>query len=286
MNRSTAAFIIAFLFHILLLLLFFILLHFIPIHQHFPPKEHKIKISLRNFHPSKPLKRIKKHNYGKKKQLKQPLTPPPMPKGSQLKKIIKQKYIQHKFKTIKIVHKKIKKIRNTVKKTQRVIIKQQKIKTINVINKQNNNNHSILYSFLKTPVSSKLYKKANRYTNQTSQVVQNIKKLYGETFGKLSAGEQKYILNNEQIMRRITQQILNRVGSVNIPNNLHVTTFNIVQFYLHPNGNMTDFKFIKKSNYYILDETTKETIQYAYSKYPLPAQTTLIRYRVNFFLQQ
>ena len=86
-------------------------------------------------------------------------------------------------------------------------------------------------------------------------------------------------------MRRITQEILNRVGRVNIPDDLRVNSTNVIEFYLHPNGDMTDFKFLKNSNYYILDDTTKETIEYAYSKYPRPQQKTLIRYKVYYNLR-
>ena len=86
-------------------------------------------------------------------------------------------------------------------------------------------------------------------------------------------------------MRRITQQVLNRVGRVNIPNDLRVNRINVIEFYLHPNGDMTDFRFLKKSGFYILDDTTKETIEYAYSKYPRPEQKTLIRYKVGYYLR-
>ena len=85
-------------------------------------------------------------------------------------------------------------------------------------------------------------------------------------------------------MRRITQEILNRVASVNLTKDLNVNRVNIIEFYLHPNGDMTDFKFLEKSGYYILDKTTQETIEYAYSKYPPVSEKTLIRYNVFYNL--
>ncbi len=306
MNRSLAAFLIALLFHILIILLFLILLFFIPSHL-LPIKskqEHKIQISLKNYHFKK---YIKKKTFGRKKFTKPTLQAPPMPKGSQLKKIIKHKYarpIVHKKVIVhkkNIVHKKIvtpKKIHILKKTITSPIVIHKPVKSKHILHlsskpihkvishETNTSQHAKLFAFLSTPAKIEQQSSIKKQNNQpNSQIQQNIKKLYGETFGKLSPGEQKYILNNTEIMRRITQQILNRVGSVNIPNNLHVTSYNIVQFYLHPNGDMTGFKFLHKSNYYVLDETTKETIEYAYSKYPLPKQTTLIRYKVNFFLQ-
>ncbi len=122
-------------------------------------------------------------------------------------------------------------------------------------------------------------------TKQKKQLISSIKDAYGESFGELSPGEQKYILDNQEIMRRITQQVLNRVGRVNIPRDMRVNSSNIVEFYLYPNGDITEIEFIDKSNFYILDDTTKETIEYAYSKYPRPKQKTRIRYKVGYYLR-
>ncbi len=127
--------------------------------------------------------------------------------------------------------------------------------------------------------------KQQRSVERASKLSENFKEAYGEDFGKLSEGEQKYILDNEEIMRRITQQVLSRVGRVNIPNNMRINTTNIIEFYLHPNGDISDIKMVKQSGFYILDDTTKETIEYAYSRYPRPAQKTLIRYKVGYYLR-
>ena len=116
-------------------------------------------------------------------------------------------------------------------------------------------------------------------------ISQDIKELYGEEFGELTPGQQQYIIDNQEIMRRITQQVLTRVANVNLrgksPN---VNKSNVIEFYLHPNGDMSDFKFLSKSGYYVLDDTTKETIEYAYAKYPRPKEKTLIRYNVYYHL--
>ncbi|MCW9067188.1 MAG: energy transducer TonB, partial [Sulfurimonas sp.] len=115
-------------------------------------------------------------------------------------------------------------------------------------------------------------------------ITNDIKELYGDEFGKLTPGQQQYILDNREIMRRITQQILTRVARVNLSKDLNVNRTNVIEFYLHPNGDMTDFKFIKTSGYFVLDDTTKETIEYAYSRYPRPQEKILIRYNVFYNL--
>ena len=143
-----------------------------------------------------------------------------------------------------------------------------------------------LYKFLSQEDKTATSTQDNvKTTKRSSQVAQNVKELYGSKFAELSQGEQKYIQDNMEIMRQITQDTLNRVGRVNIPDNFRVNSINVIEFYLHPNGDMTDFKFLQNSNYYILDDTTKETIEYAYSKYPRPAQKTLIRYKVYYNLR-
>lgn len=118
----------------------------------------------------------------------------------------------------------------------------------------------------------------------TIKVSESIQRLYGDKFSELSAGEQKYILDNQEIMRRITQQVLNRYGQSRIPDNIRANSTNMIEFYLHPDGSISDIRFLEKSSLSILDDTTKEVIELAYAKYPRPQQKTLIRYRVWYNL--
>ncbi len=155
---------------------------------------------------------------------------------------------------------------------------------LNTTKKPKKQKVSALYSMLSQDKSEDEPDIQQSKTYMGGSINQNIKELYGDEFGKLSAGQQKYILNNQEIMRRITQQVLTRVASVNLSRNLNVNKTNVIEFYLHPNGDMTGFKFLKKSGFYTLDDTTKETIEYAYSKYPRPTETTLIRYNVFYNL--
>ncbi len=247
------------------------------------PKEQRIKISLKDL--PKP-KKVKTAGTIKKK-IKPPKIAPPMPKGSQLKKIIKPNVVP-KLNKPKVKPKpkapkqpKIEPIPPTkpyipyAKNVEKNITKKVE-KKVKVEDKQ--------LSWLYEDRSDEEQKEKKKQAENSSSISQDIKELYGEEFGKLTPGEQKYILDNQEIMRRITQQILNRVARVNIPRNINVNASNVIEFKLHPNGDMSDFRFISKSGYYILDDTTKETIEYAYSKYPLPKETTLIRYNVFYNL--
>ncbi|MDT8339388.1 MAG: energy transducer TonB, partial [Sulfurimonas sp.] len=126
--------------------------------------------------------------------------------------------------------------------------------------------------------------KSVKHNSGSSIGSSSLKELYGDMFGKLTPGQQKYLIDNQEIMRRITQEVLNRVAQVNLPRDINVNRTNVVEFYLHPNGDISDFKFLQKSGYYVLDDTTKETIEYAYSKYPRPEEKILVRYNVYYNL--
>jgi outer membrane biosynthesis protein TonB len=260
-----------------------------------PKKEHKIKISLKDF-PKKV-----KHAGETKKKIKPPKVAPPMPKGSQLKKIVQPKNVKYEpqkpkrkpklnkpkpYKKPKVAPKPQPKTEPLPPKkpyipyTKKVDENKTKKKEAKKQEQENDNALSWLYE----DKSNEEKKEEKKSSANSSNISQDIKELYGDTFGKLTPGQQKYILDNQEIMRRITQEVLNRVARVNIPRNLNVNTTNVIEFKLHPNGDMTDFKFIKKSDYYILDDTTQETIEYAYSRYPRPKETTLIRYNVFYNL--
>lgn len=286
MNRSSFAFFVSLLFHIVILLLLWILWTLTPdtksqtLHE-----EKRIKISLKEMP-----KKEQKSGLTKQKAKPIPIVPP-MPKGSQLKKIVKQKTVKYEPKKIPKKTKLNKP--SPVKKIMKKTVTKQKIKPLPTKKsyipfekksekpKKKQNKLSWLYE----DKSGEEVKNTKKKTIQNnSNISQNIKKLYGDTFGKLTPGQQQYILDNQEIMRRITQQVLNRVARVNIPRDLHVNRSNVIEFYLHPNGDISGFRFLTKSGYYILDETTKETIEYAYSRYPRPKETTLIRYNVYYRL--
>lgn len=117
-----------------------------------------------------------------------------------------------------------------------------------------------------------------------TKISDSIQRLYGDKFNELSEGEQRYILDNQEVMRRITQGVLDRYGRSRIPDNIRTNDTNMIEFYLHPNGSISDVRFLKNSQLSILDDTTKEVIELAYAKYPRPKQKTLIRYRVFYNL--
>jgi hypothetical protein len=251
------------------------------------PQEKRLKVSLKELP-----KKYKNSGNTKKKKI----TTQPTQKRKQPKKIIKKPLIKHNPKPIKKVQKskpKVIKPKPQPKKTKPI-----KPPMKNYIPLLPPKEEKPPHKPITKPVPIKKDPLAWMYEDKSStqqkttktkkinknNINQNIKALYGDKFNQLSHGQQKYIIDNQEIMRMITQEVLNRVASVNLKNPLRVNRNNIIEFYLHPNGDMTDFKFLHNSGYYILDETTKETIEYAYSRYPRPKEKTLIRYNVIYNL--
>jgi len=291
LNRYSFALFVALLIHLLFLLLFWVLGTITPEPIKERKEEQKIKISLKELP-----KKHKESGLNKKKPKPQKIAPP-MPKGKQLKKIVKPNKPPVKYEPKKPVKKPVlnkpkPKVKSKPKKPQpKVEPLPPKKPFIPLIEKKKKDENKTKKPKKNDPMAWMFEDKSaqEKKTPQTkslasSSINQNIKELYGEEFGKLTPGQQQYIIDNQEIMRRITQQVLTRVARVNLPNDLNVNRSNVIEFYLHPNGDMTDFKFLQKSGYYVLDDTTKETIEYAYSRYPRPKEKTLIRYNVYYNL--
>jgi len=289
LNRSSFALLVALLIHLLFILLFWILGTLSPEVTKPKQEEQKIKISLKELP-----KKHKTSGLNKNKPKPQKIAPP-MPKGKQLKKIVKPNKPPVKFEPKKPVKKptlnkpKVKPKPKSKPKpkveplppTKPYIPLYTKKKDLNKTKKVKEKDPM---AWMFEDKSKQEEKKSKTKVASGGNISQNIKELYGEEFGKLTPGQQQYIIDNQEIMRRITQQVLTRVARVNLPRDLNVNRSNVVEFYLHPNGDMSDFKFLSKSGYYVLDDTTKETIEYAYSRYPRPKEKTLIRYNVYYNL--
>lgn len=121
--------------------------------------------------------------------------------------------------------------------------------------------------------------KANEYMEKAS-----IFSLYKDEYTQFSEIQKEYLHKNYRLIRRITQTVLDRYGLSRIPPDVRSNDKNVIEFYLHPNGSISDMTFVQKSKIDILNETTRETIELSYFKYPRPKEKILIRYRVHYNL--
>lgn len=120
--------------------------------------------------------------------------------------------------------------------------------------------------------------------DSNKKVNSNIQELYGEKFGELSEGEQKYIIDNIEIMHRITQKTYERVVPTMLSNNFPSDSC-LIEFYLYPDRSISDIRFIKSGKFEIFNETARKTIEYSFGQYPRPTQRVLIRYQVIYGAQ-
>jgi len=258
-----------------------------------PPKEEEIKIKI----SLKEMPKKHKESGLVKEQPKQESIPIalPMPKGSQLKEITQQIPLHYEPKQ----QAKQPKLNKELKPSKEKPIEQPKVELLppekpyipleemkpkKETPKKEKNKEDSLFDILSQDKSAQEEPKKETKTASGGNISQNIQELYGDEFSEMTPGQQQYLIDNQEVMRRITQQVLTRVARVNIKENFNINKTNIIEFYLHPNGDMTDFRFIKKTGYYVLDDTTKETIEYAYSRYPRPKEKILIRYNVFYNL--
>lgn len=106
-----------------------------------------------------------------------------------------------------------------------------------------------------------------------------IKKLYGEDFDRLGKEEQKFIKDNLASIGRITEKYM-KYPDVAVQFRQEGTS--LVEFYLHPNGDMTDMRLLTSSGYKSIDKSAMESIWIAYKDYPRPSTKTLIRMYMQY----
>lgn len=285
---SLYAFIIALLVHIIVILMLVLLNQFTPKPSAKPkptePSEQRFRLSIKEM-PQANKEALVKNDIPKKAETR------PIPRGEQLKQPAQSVPVPTRESTpvpmpvpkqSAAAVPKTEPAKAEPTETPRKAFERHEAKTVATIEKTAipPKKEPSLYDILSKPDSSVQEKP----TRSTTKVSDSIQRLYGDKFTELSEGEQKYILDNQEIMRRITQEVLDRYGRTRIPNSIRANETNMIEFYLHPDGSISGLHFLKNSQLSILDDTTKETIELAYAKYPRPQQKTLIRYRVWYNL--
>ena len=113
---------------------------------------------------------------------------------------------------------------------------------------------------------------------------QMIQRLYGSEFNTYSQTQKKFIKNNLGTIHRITQRTLSMNGYPEIAVRTGQQGTNIVSFYLHPNGDISNLRLKRDIGYQALDQNTLDVIRIAYKDYPLPNKKTRIIFHVQYSL--
>jgi TonB family protein len=125
-------------------------------------------------------------------------------------------------------------------------------------------------------------KVTKRPSSSGSYGARMIHKLYGEEFNTFTETQKKYIKNNLGTIHRITQNTLTRNGYPEIAARTRQQGTNVVSFYLHPNGDISDLRLKTRIGYAALDQNTLDVIRTAYKDYPLPNKKTKIIFYVKY----
>ena len=194
------------------------------------------------------------------------------------KKVIKSNIKQKITRKPKIIKKpKITKITKKTKQIQK--IKQQGDKPIQ---KETNTTKKIVKKELVMPSLDELNSLILNQQNiqkQKSTLTKDILDLYGKSINTLSPTSKEFLKNNLNTIRAITQSYLE---FPQLAGELGLSGDTIVEFYLYPNGDISQIKLVKSSNYSMLDDNSIDTIQEAYKDYPHPKEKTLIRIIVKY----
>lgn len=109
---------------------------------------------------------------------------------------------------------------------------------------------------------------------------------YGEEFFLLEPGEQHYIIDNLQRIRKLNEIVGTKLLRERYHDDVDPLDNNVVEFTLHPDGTISNLHLEKNRIGTPLDELTLQTITLAHSKYPKPAQDTKIRIRVYIIVKE
>lgn len=116
---------------------------------------------------------------------------------------------------------------------------------------------------------------------QLPAVTQSYIKLYGEQYFEFSKEQKRYLKQNLNKIGKITQRYL-KYPRVSI--RTKQKGINVVEFFLHPNGDISELKLVDSSFYTALDINSVDTIKIAYQDYPRPLEKVKIKIYIKYIL--
>jgi protein TonB len=181
----------------------------------------------------------------------------------------------------KKVEKKVEKKKVVKKKVPKKVEKKRVVKKTQP-KRQPKRSNDPLANMLMGSGTSMYPSKPSRPSSSGSYGARMINQLYGEEFNTYSATQKKFIKNNLGNIHRITQRTLTRNGYPEVAVRTRQQGTNIVSFYLHPNGDISDLKLKRHIGHQALDQNTLDVIRTAYKDYPLPNKKTKIIFYVKY----
>lgn len=136
---------------------------------------------------------------------------------------------------------------------------------------------------LDTNMTKRVQKKLSPSLDEIGSAIEDamLGELYGDEFGNYTESQKNFIKTNLKDIGLITQRYLKYPE---LSGRLGQEGLNVVEFYLHPNGDISELKIIKSSSYSMLDKNSLHTVEIAYKDYPQPKERTKIRIYVHYNL--
>ena len=111
-----------------------------------------------------------------------------------------------------------------------------------------------------------------------------IHSLYGSSYARMSATQRRFIDENLRRILQISQRTLNYLGYPQEAAHFREQGTNIVEFWLHPNGDISGLRLRRRLRSVSLNRQTLEVIKTAYMYYPRPKVKTKIIIYVKYRL--
>lgn len=124
--------------------------------------------------------------------------------------------------------------------------------------------------------------KEGKKDDNLDDITKSYIQLYGEEFTKYSDETKQYLKESLKSIGQITQRYLEYPYLAAYGGQ---SGTNVIEFFLHPDGTISDVQIKTSSGYNILDWNTKDTIEKAYKDYPRPKEKTKIIIYVNYILK-
>jgi TonB family protein len=316
-TRTLKGFLLSFIFHLIIFLLFFLSFEELKI---IPPssskQDKKITLNLSQFTPPapQPKPRPKVTPPQQKSVPTPPVTPPkpvekPVIKKPEVKpeppKPVAEKKVVEEKKSIRVAKKaeKDNNVTKVVKKEPKKEVKKEKKKLAKAKPKKRVHKKKKKIAKKKPlPTTFRLPKKHSKdklantllggsgrsasrsrpsHSGKPSRIIQQ---LYGREFYSFTKTQQKFIKDHLSEIHRITQNTLVMNGYPDVAVRTGQQGTNVVSFYLHPNGDISNLRLVKRMGYEALDKNTISVIQIAYKDYPRPKTKTKIVFYVNYSL--
>ena len=107
--------------------------------------------------------------------------------------------------------------------------------------------------------------------------------LYGDELGDYGLAEIDFLVNNLRDIGRITQYHINRRGYPREAALLGQSGKLVIEFYLHPNGDISELRVVSSSNSIILDNDMQTNIKVAFREFPRPTTKVKIRCFMTYY---